>query len=151
MTTTPAAAGPRVPMRIAACWGAGTLGTTTILNGIAAVLLFYLVNFVKLEPVIAGALVFGAKLLDVFVSPPMGMLSDRTESRWGRRRPYLFGASFFCGLAFALMFNVPPGTGLAAVYLWVAFSLLLYVVSYTAFQVPYMAMPAEMTDDYHER
>jgi glycoside/pentoside/hexuronide:cation symporter, GPH family len=141
----------RVPTRIAAAWGAGTFATTTILNGIAAVLLFYLVNYVKLEPVVAGGLVFGAKLLDVFVSPPMGQLSDRTRSRWGRRRPYLFGASFFCGLAFALLFNVPAGAAGAAVYLWLGFALLLYVVSYTAFQVPYMAMPAEMTDDYHER
>jgi GPH family glycoside/pentoside/hexuronide:cation symporter len=151
MTTTPAPAGRRVPMRIAACWGAGTLGTTTMLNGIAAVLLYYLVNWVKLEPFIAGALVFGAKLLDVFISPPMGMISDRTESRWGRRRPYLFGASFFCCLAFAMLFNVPPGTGLGSVYVWTGFSLVLFVVAYTAFQVPYMAMPAEMTDNYHER
>lgn len=152
--TSPAAAtaaGDRVPVRIAAAWGTGTFATTTILNGIAAVLLFYLVNYVKLDPLAAGALIFGAKLLDVFVSPPMGVLSDRTRSRWGRRRPYLFGASFLCGLAFALLFSVPLGLGTAGIYAWTAAALLLYVVSYTAFQVPYMAMPAEMTEDYHER
>jgi GPH family glycoside/pentoside/hexuronide:cation symporter len=145
-----ASADARVPTRIAACWGAGTFATTTILNGIAAVLLFYLVNLVKLEPVAAGVLVFAAKLLDIVVSPPVGMLSDRTRSRFGRRRPWLLGASFFCGLAFALLFSVPEG-GIGPVYAWMSFALLLYVVSYTAFQVPYMAMPAEMTDDYHER
>jgi GPH family glycoside/pentoside/hexuronide:cation symporter len=151
-TAAPAAVpDSRVPTRIAASWGAGTFGTMTILNGIATLLLFYLVSVVKLEPFVAGALVFGAKLLDVFVSPPMGVLSDRTRSRWGRRRPYLLGASFLCGLSFALLFSVPGATAPAATYAWVCFSLLLYVVSYTAFQVPYMAMPAEMTDDYHER
>lgn len=152
--TSPAAATAapdRVPVRIAAAWGVGTFATTTILNGIAAVLLFYLVNYVKLDPLAAGALIFGAKLLDVFVSPPMGVLSDRTRSRWGRRRPYLFGASFLCGLAFALLFSVPPGLGTTGVYAWTVGALVLYVVSYTAFQVPYMAMPAEMTEDYHER
>lgn len=152
---TPPAAAPavadRVPVRIAAAWGAGTFATTTILNGVAAVLLFYLVTYVKLDPFAAGALIFGAKLLDVFVSPPMGVLSDRTRSRWGRRRPYLFGASFLCGIAFGLLFSVPAGFGTAGTYAWTAGALLLYVVSYTAFQVPYMAMPAEMTDDYHER
>ncbi len=149
MSTTPL--DQRVPLRIAASWGTGTFATTTILNGIAAVLLYYLVNFAGMEPVVAGALIFGAKLLDVVVSPPMGMLSDRTASRWGRRRPYLFGASFFCGLAFALLFNVPQDSGALLPYAWIAAGLLLYVVAYTAFQVPYMAMPAEMTADYHER
>jgi GPH family glycoside/pentoside/hexuronide:cation symporter len=152
MTETAArAAGHRVPLRIAASWGSGTFATTTILNGVAAVLLYYLVSFVGLEPAVAGALIFVAKLLDMVVSPPMGLLSDRTRSRWGRRRPYLFGASFFCGLSFALLFNIPPGLGTVGVYLWLAGALALLVVSYTAFQVPYMAMPAEMTEDYHER
>jgi GPH family glycoside/pentoside/hexuronide:cation symporter len=141
----------RVPLRIAAFWGVGTFATTTILNGIAAVLLYYLVNFIKIEPVVAGGMLFTAKLLDMFVSPPMGMLSDRTRSRWGRRRPYLLGASFFCGAAFALLFNVPLSASGAGLYAWIAFAMLAYVVSYTAFQVPYMAMPAEMTQDYHER
>jgi GPH family glycoside/pentoside/hexuronide:cation symporter len=141
----------RVPTRIAAFWGLGTFGTTTILNGIAVALLFYLVTYLKIEPVVAGGMLFVAKLLDVFVSPPMGLLSDRTRSRFGRRRPYLLGGSFLCGLAFALLFNVPAAASGAGVYVWVAFALMLYVVAYTAFQVPYMAMPAEMTDDYHER
>jgi GPH family glycoside/pentoside/hexuronide:cation symporter len=141
----------RVPLRIAAFWGLGTFGTTTLLNGVAAVLLYYLVNFIKIEPVVAGGMLFTAKLLDMFVSPPMGLLSDRTRSPWGRRRPYLLGASFFCGAAFALLFNVPLAATGAATYGWIAFTLLAFVVSYTVFQVPYMAMPAEMTQDYHER
>lgn len=156
MTAGPAAAGPghappTVARRVAAFWGLGTFATTTMLNGVSLVLLFYLVNFVKLEPVIAGGLLFGSKLVDALTDPPMGLLSDRTRSRWGRRRPYLLGASFFCGLAFAWLFNVPEALGGAGIYLYVGAGLVLYTLAYTAFQVPYMAMPAEMTDDYHER
>jgi GPH family glycoside/pentoside/hexuronide:cation symporter len=139
-----------VASRLAAGWGLGSFATSTMLNGVAVVMLFFLVNFVKIEPVIAGALLFGAKMLDVFTDPPMGILSDRTRSKLGRRRPYMLGASFFCGLAFALLFNIPDAsTNLTLVYL--GFALALYAVAYTAFQVPYMAMPAEMTDDYHQR
>ncbi len=126
------------------------MATTTMLNGASVLLLYFLVTFVKIEPVLAGALLFGSKMLDVVTDPPMGIISDRTRSRYGRRRPWLLGASFFCGLSFALLYNVPeagPGTSVA----FVGAALALYALSYTAFQVPYMAMPAEMTDDYHQR
>jgi GPH family glycoside/pentoside/hexuronide:cation symporter len=122
-----------------------------MLNGVSVVLLFYLVSFVKIEPVVAGALLFGSKLLDVVTDPPMGLVSDRTRTRWGKRRPYLLGSSLFCGLSFALLFNVPGTLSGPGLYLFIGFALVLYALSYTAFQVPYMAMPAEMTDDYHER
>jgi GPH family glycoside/pentoside/hexuronide:cation symporter len=142
---------PAIPTRIAASWGLGAFATTTMLNGIAIVLLFYLVNFVKVEPVIAGALLFASKLFDAFIDPPIGLLSDRTTGRFGRRRPWLLGASFFCGLSFAMLFNVPEGLGLAGVYLFVGGWLFVNTVGYAAFTVPYLAMPGEMTDDYHER
>lgn len=144
-------AAERIPTRIAAFWGLGAFATTTMLNGVSIVLLFFLVTYVKVEPVIAGALLFGSRMFDAFIDPPIGIFSDRTESRWGRRRPYLLGASFFCGLSFALLFNVPDFAGMGAVYLYVGAWLFVYTVAYAVFTVPYMAMPGEMTDDYHER
>ena len=84
-----------VANRLAAGWVLGSFATSTMLNGVAVVMLYFLVNFVKVEPVIAGALLFGAKMLDVFTDPPMGIISDRTRSKLGRRRPYMLGASFF--------------------------------------------------------
>lgn len=141
----------RVPTRIAAFWGLGAFATTTMLNGVSIVLLFFLVNFVKIEPVVAGGLLFASKLFDGLIDPPIGVLSDRTESRLGRRRPWMLGAAFFCGLSFALLFNVPVTASQTGVYLFISGWLLVYTVSYAVFTVPYMAMPGEMTDDYHER
>ena len=140
----------KVPVRLAAFWGLGSFSATAMLNGVSVVLLFYLVTYVQLEPAVAGALLFGSKLLDLFTDPPMGLISDRTRSRLGRRRPWLLGSSLFCGASFALLFNVPdlPGAG---VYLFLMPALALYALSYTAFDVPYMAMAAEMTTDTHER
>jgi GPH family glycoside/pentoside/hexuronide:cation symporter len=139
-----------VPTRLAAGWALGTLGTTVMLNGVSIALLFFLVSFVKIEPLVVGFLLFGSKLLDMVTDPPMGFISDSTRTRFGRRRPYLLGASFFCGLAFALLFNVPELSG-SMTYVYLLLALALYALSYTVFQVPYMAMPAEMTDDYHQR
>lgn len=141
----------RVPTRIAAFWGLGAFATTTMLNGVSIVLLFFLVNFVKIEPVIAGGLLFASKMFDAFIDPPIGVRSDRTVSRFGRRRPWLLGASFFCGLSFAMLFNVPSGASETGTYLFLSGWLFVYTVAYAAFAVPYLAMPGELTDDYHER
>ena len=141
----------RVPSRIAAFWGLGAFATTTMLNGVSIVLLYFLVTFVKLEPVVAGGLLFASKVFDGLIDPPIGLLSDRTESRLGRRRPWMLGASFFCGLSFALLFNVPATATQSGVYLFLGGWLFVYTVAYAVFTVPYMAMPGEMTDDYHER
>ncbi len=141
----------RIPTPIAAAWGLGAFATTTMLNGVSIVLLFFLVNFVKIEPVVAGGLLFASKLFDALIDPPIGLLSDRTVSRFGRRRPWLLGSSFFCGLSFAMLFNVAGGPGEAGTYLFLSAWLFVYTVAYAAFAVPYLAMPGEMTDDYHER
>lgn len=139
-----------VPHTVAAGWGVGSLATSTMLGAPSAALLFFLVTLVKLDPAVVGALIFGGKIVDVLTDPPIGALSDRTRSRYGRRRPWLLGSSFACGIAFALLFNVPE-LSTTGMYLYVAFALALFAITYTGFQVPYMAMPVEMTDDYHQR
>jgi GPH family glycoside/pentoside/hexuronide:cation symporter len=135
---------------LAAGWGFGSMATATMLNAPTAALLFFLVTLVKLDPLAVGALIFVGKIIDVLTDPPIGALSDRTQSKYGRRRPWMLGSSFACGIAFALLFNIPD-VGVAGTYIYMVFALALYAIAYTAFQVPYMAMPTEMTDDYHQR
>jgi GPH family glycoside/pentoside/hexuronide:cation symporter len=141
----------RVPVRIAAFWGLGAFATTTMLNGVSIGLLFFLVTFVKIDPWVAGALLFASKLFDACIDPGIGQLSDRTVSRLGRRRPWLLAGSFFCGLSFAWLFNVPDAGSLAPAYWFVGLGLLVYTIAYATFTVPYLAMPGDLTDDYQER
>ncbi len=121
--------------------GFGTFATTTMLNGVSVMLLYFLVNIAKVEPIVAGSLLFFSKIVDVLTDPLMGMISDRTRSRWGRRRSYLFGPSFFCGLSFALIYNVPESAGPNGVLVFTTICLVFYALAYTGFQIPYMAMP----------
>ncbi|MGI9291588.1 MAG: MFS transporter [Gammaproteobacteria bacterium] len=146
----PADSTGKVSNWLAAGWGFGSMATSTMLNAPTAALLFFLVSFVKLDPASVGALMFAGKLVDVLTDPPIGGLSDRTRSRFGRRRPWLLGSSFICGIAFAALFHIPE-LGVTATYIYVGIALALFAVAYTSFQVPYMAMPTEMTDDYHQR
>jgi GPH family glycoside/pentoside/hexuronide:cation symporter len=106
---------------------------------------------VGLEPGVAGTLVFVSKLFDAATDPVMGVLSDRARFRSGRRRPFLVAGAFVSALSFALLFTIPQFASETTTIVYVLGVLLLYTLGYTIFNVPYMAMPAEMTDGYHER
>ena len=132
-------------------WSVGTLGVSILLNTQNATVLFFLVTVLGIEPWLAGAIVTGSKLYDVVTDPLMGTITDRTTSPWGRRRPYLLTGGISCGLAFALLFAAPPLPSETITLVYVTGALLLLATAYTVFNVPYLAMPAEMVEDYHER
>ena len=79
------------------------------------------------------------------------MLSDRTRSRWGRRRPWLAVGAVLCAAGFVALFFVPSTAESPRAVGFVVAALLLYALGYATFNVPYMAMPAEMTSGYDER
>src|SRR5262245_14955605 len=74
-------------------WGIGTLGASLLLNGFAFVALFYLTTELGIAAALAGILIGGSKVWDAVSNPLMGWISDRTETRWGRRRPYLLAGA----------------------------------------------------------
>ncbi len=87
---------------------------------------------------------------DAINDPIVGALTDRTKTRWGRRRPWLLFASIPFGLFFFLHWLVPPLSdwGKFWYYLFVA---ILLDTAYTAVNVPYCALTPELTHDYDER
>jgi GPH family glycoside/pentoside/hexuronide:cation symporter len=132
-------------------YGAGDTGfslTSTILGAYFAI---FLTDVVGLAPGIAAAAIFIGRSWDYINDPLIGHISDRTRSRWGRRRPYLlFGAIPF-GLAFTLLWWKPPiesSVGLAAYY---ALAYLLFDTAATFAYMPYFALTPELTEDYDER
>jgi GPH family glycoside/pentoside/hexuronide:cation symporter len=148
-----------LPTGLKLAWASGAFGVAVLMNGISALVLFYLTVVLRIEPAVAGFLIFVSKIYDAITDPLSGYLSDRTQSRHGRRRPYLFWGALLSGASFLMVFTIPwsgpfetvtAGTGLwACAYILLA--LLLYTSGYSMFNVPYMAMPAEMTRGFHER
>lgn len=131
-------------------FGAGDLGPAIVaaINGFF--LNAFLLDVAGLRPAAAGTIFLIAKIWDAVNDPIIGALTDRTKSRWGRRRPWLLFAAIPFGLAFFLQWIVPPlgDTGKFFYYLVVA---ILLDSAYTAINVPYAAMTPELTHDYDER
>ena len=132
-------------------WGIGSLGAALFLNGINFLLLFFLTTVLHINPAVAGLMMTVGKLWDMAANPAIGLLTDRTETRWGRRRPYLLLGALITSIAFAALFGPPEFGSNAALFAYILVCYLLVSTGYTIFNVPYMAMPAEMFDDYKER
>lgn len=147
----PAEADARLGLRLCLGWGVGTLTVGILFNTTSMLLMRYLTDFVGLAAGLAGLLISLSKIYDALTDPLMGWVSDRTRSRHGRRRPWLLLGAVLCGLALAALFAVPQGLQGPTLTAYVLLLLIGYATAYTVFAVPYMAMPTEMTRDYHER
>lgn len=132
-------------------WGFGTLGPVTVLTATNALLLRFLTDNYGLAAGLAASLIAISKFYDAFADVAMGILSDRTKSRWGRRRPYLVAGALLLAISVIAIFAAPPFASQQARTFYIAAILIFYASAYTVFNVPYMAMPGEMTRSYHER
>ena len=123
---------------------------SSLLNTQTAMLMIYLISAVGIAPAVAGSLVFVSKIYDGITDPIMGVVSDRTTSRWGRRRPYLLLGGVLAALSVIGLFSVHT-VSFVSTQIWVLVMLLVAATAYTVFNVPYMSMPAEMVQDPYER
>ncbi len=131
-------------------FGIGDLGPALVTSIQGFFLNAFLLDIAGIRPGLAGIIFLIVKIWDSVNDPVIGRLSDRTNTRWGRRRPWLlFGAVPF-GLAWFLQWLVPDlsDAGLFWYYLVVA---LLLDTGYTAVNVPYAALTPELSHDYDER
>lgn len=122
-----------------------------VFNFARTLILRYMTDYLEIAAAVAGLLFAFSKILDAATDPLMGEISDRTATAWGRRRPYLLVGAILCGIAYVLLFNVPSIESTALLTAYMAVVLAFYSIAYTLFNVPYIAMPVEMTSDYHAR
>ena len=99
---------------------------------------------------VAGAIVLVARLWDAVFDPIMGVLADRTQTRWGRFRPWVFWTSFPWAIVMVLAYTTPH-FGKPAMIAYAFVTNILLMTLYSANNMPYSALGAVMTGDVHER
>lgn len=145
------AGGDVLPRRVRIGYGAGSVATGAFGTVPGLMLLPYLTDELGVAAVLAGVVVFAPKAWDVLLNPVAGRISDRTVDPRGPRRPYLLRAGLLLAVTFALVFAGPETGSRGADTAWVLVAFLAAATAYAFFQVPYVAMPAELTGSYDER
>lgn len=129
----------------------GSLGTGGFATLPGLVLVYYLTDTLGVSVALAGVAITLAKIWDVVIDPIIGGLSDRSYARLGSRKPAMILGALTLPIFFTLTFAVPAGFAPIPSAAWVTVSFLLAATTFSIFQVPYVALPAEMTSDYDER
>lgn len=132
-------------------YGVGDLYGGGALAIISFYYLFFLTDVVKISPALAGTAFLVSRVWDAVSDPLMGIISDRTRTRWGRRRPYFLIGIFAIFGSFVLLWYVTPFDAEIARFLYALATYVLFSTVFTMVWVPYMAIAAELTSDYNER
>ncbi|THG28484.1 MFS transporter [Naasia lichenicola] len=137
--------------RTVAGYAIGSLGTGGFSTLPGLVLVYYLTDTLAVPALAAGILVGAAKIWDVLIDPVIGGSSDRDLLRTGSRRRGMILGAIALPFLFALTFAVPDGFSPTASGVWVLVAFVLTATAFSLFQVPYIALPAELADGYDQR
>ncbi|NCF17627.1 MAG: sugar transporter [Haliea sp.] len=118
-----------------------------------AFVLFYYKQVLGLSGTLTGLAIALSILFDAVTDPLVGAWSDRLRGPWGRRHPLMLASVLPLALCFIAMFSPPDGVlhSQALLFSWLLGSVIALRTALTFFMVPYLALGAELSDDYHER
>jgi len=141
----------RVPLWLKIVYGAPSFAGAAMTIPIAIHMTKFYSDVVLVPLGFLGIAIAVARALDAISDPLVGFFSDRTRTRWGRRRPYMLLAAPVCAVFFFLLFTPPPSLGGSDAALWFAATFILYSLAHTTYVIPHYALGPELTLDYNER
>lgn len=141
-----ASAFPTLRLREKLSYAMGDVGSNVVYSPATTFVLFYLTNIVGIRAAIAGTVLLLGQLLNGVTDLVVGVLIDKTKSRWGKTRPWILFSAIPLGIVFILLFSVPAGLNDTGKVVWtfVMYALLM-AVFYTASNVAYSALLSVIT------
>lgn len=132
-------------------YGSGDLGFSLTSTIVGAYFAIFLTDVVGVPARIAAISIFLGRTWDYINDPLFGYITDRTRTRWGRRRPYLLFGPVPFAIVFAMMWWKPPLQGDLVLAVYYACAYILYDAVVTLVYMPFIALTPELTSDYDER
>lgn len=124
----------------------GDVASNLVFQVVLLYLAFFYTDKMGLEPADVGMLFLVVRVIDAVTDPLLGYVADRTKSRWGAYRPYIWGGAIPLGICFALVFIVPDYDYAGRlVYAYITYTLMM--MAYTAVNIPYSALAAVISSD----
>lgn len=140
----------KLPLRTKLAFSSGGLQEATVGAAGITTMIFYN-QVLGLPAGLCGIAFMVASIVDGISDPLVGAISDRFDSRWGRRHPFMFLSAFPLGVSFYLLYQPLGGLGQTGTFIWLIACMVLMRLAYTFYNIPHDALGAELTDDYHER
>ena len=131
-------------------YGFGDMSSSTFWKIFSYYLPFFYSNIFGLSLIDAGVLVLVTRIWDAVSDPMMGVIADRTNTRWGKYRPYLLWVAPLFSICGILLFTTPD-LSYGGKLIWAYVTYILMMTVYTGINVPYGAMLGVMTDDTNEK
>ena len=128
----------------------GDLAANLIFQTLMTFLAFFYTDVYKIPPGTASAIIFTGGMIGAFFNPVMGIIADRTNTRWGKFRPWILWTAFPFGIIAILAFSTPdfsPGGKIA----YALITYILLVITYSANNLPYASLSGVLTGDMAER
>lgn len=139
-----------LPTRTKILYGFGSVAYGIKDNGFATFLLFYYNQVIGLRADLVSLAIALALVVDAFVDPAIGRMTDRTRTRIGRRHPWLYASALPIALSWLLLWNPPQASETMLFFYLFGFATLVRL-SLSLNEVPQLAMLPELSSDYHDR
>ncbi len=137
-------------LRTAAGYAVGDFGINLYFISVMTYLLYFYTDVMGISAAAAGGVFAVARFVDAITDPIMGMIAERTRTRWGRMRPYILFGAIPLALISILTFTVPD-TDMAGKVTWAYTTYILFGLIYTVVTIPYATLTASLTQDYQAR
>jgi len=132
-------------------YGFGSVAFGVKDNGFSYFLAFFYAQVVGLPAQTVGFAIMLALILDAFIDPLVGQLSDNTRSKWGRRHPWMYAAAIPVAVSYLLIWNPPTGWSQPAQVAYLVAVAVLIRSFISCYEIPSAALAAELTTEYDER